>query len=641
MSGATSPEAETIIRQTQQINTLMDQSARGINKLQGELDRAWAAQQKFERAQVQINAAVERGLRTRDEGNRLLEQARQRLEATATAQQRLASANDNASRGTRNFGAVIGQAGFQVQDFAVQVASGQSALTALVQQGSQLLGVFGTGGAIAGAVLAVGGIAAQFFLAGDNAKRLGELAGEATGSVISGNREWANTLREINDLYLTAAERAAVAANAARQLLLDQARARSGAITMQQEELGSRQGSAQIRLDDANRALVEWQRLNPGAATARPGSLMANRLHQLQRQQQQAQSAFDQVLNEQGRLSRAQGEAAEAERRAENAGTIGAEEYGPNAPRRRSSGGRGAEQTRDQLTQQRSAFVAAVDPMERYLQALDRIDQLNAQLARVGVDPLPEEAVLRAQEEALRQYNAALEGTRQQTEQLGQAGKDLQVITNGLGDAINQAFEGLIFGGKSANDVLKQLEQQLLRLGNQYLLAPLFQQGVGYLFGGGQGGKDSGTGSGSSGLLSGLISGIGGLLGGGAVGGLKGSADAAIAAGTMVSFAHQGGVIGDPVLPRRPVPAEVFLDAPRYHRGGVAGQVPGLAPNEVPAVLERGELVLTQQQQRTALDRGSSIVMNVYAADPGAFNKSRSQVERDLRRGLARARRNS
>ncbi|AUR98098.1 coil containing protein [Vibrio phage 1.247.A._10N.261.54.E12] len=48
------------------------------------------------------------------------------------------------------------QLGFQVQDFAVQIAGGTSAITAFGQQGSQLAGILGPGGAIVGALIAVG-----------------------------------------------------------------------------------------------------------------------------------------------------------------------------------------------------------------------------------------------------------------------------------------------------------------------------------------------------------------------------------------------------------------------------------------------------------------------------------------------------
>jgi len=71
-----------------------------------------------------------------------------------------------------NFRAATQQAGYQLQDFVVQVQAGTSWLTALGQQGSQMLGVFGPAGAIAGVVLTVGLLAAQLLgvaSAGDEA----------------------------------------------------------------------------------------------------------------------------------------------------------------------------------------------------------------------------------------------------------------------------------------------------------------------------------------------------------------------------------------------------------------------------------------------------------------------------------------
>ncbi|EAT9391673.1 TPA: phage tail protein [Salmonella enterica] len=66
---------------------------------------------------------------------------------------------------TKTAGAVSGglrsgmqQAGYQIQDFIVQVQGGQSALVAFSQQGSQLAGAFGPGGAVVGAVIALGSV---------------------------------------------------------------------------------------------------------------------------------------------------------------------------------------------------------------------------------------------------------------------------------------------------------------------------------------------------------------------------------------------------------------------------------------------------------------------------------------------------
>jgi len=62
-----------------------------------------------------------------------------------------------ARRRIQKFGSSVGQqVGYQVQDFFVQIQSGTDVMVALGQQGSQLAGVFGTKGALLGAVIAIG-----------------------------------------------------------------------------------------------------------------------------------------------------------------------------------------------------------------------------------------------------------------------------------------------------------------------------------------------------------------------------------------------------------------------------------------------------------------------------------------------------
>lgn len=57
---------------------------------------------------------------------------------------------------------------------------------------------------------------------------------------------------------------------------------------------------------------------------------------------------------------------------------------------------------------------------------------------------------------------------------------------------------------------------------------------------------------------------------------------------------HTGGIVGAGKHTSKPVNPLVFVGATRYHTGGIAG----LAPNEVPAVLQRGEEVLTKNDPR-------------------------------------------
>jgi len=69
------------------------------------------------------------------------------------------------------------------------------------------------------------------------------------------------------------------------------------------------------------------------------------------------------------------------------------------------------------------------------------------------------------------------------------------------------------------------------------------------------------------------------VRGGGGIGGFL--------SGILGSIFHQGGVVGQGG-PKRNVHPAVFAGAPRYHSGGVAG----LRPGEVPAILQKGEVVL-------------------------------------------------
>ena len=86
------------------------------------------------------------------------------IDAVSQASDKAATSTAKAGKGTASVGQIASAAGFQVQDFAVQVAGGTSALTAMAQQAPQFLGVFGPGGAIAGALIAVGAIAAKVFM---------------------------------------------------------------------------------------------------------------------------------------------------------------------------------------------------------------------------------------------------------------------------------------------------------------------------------------------------------------------------------------------------------------------------------------------------------------------------------------------
>lgn len=88
----------------------------------------------------------------------------------------------------------------------------------------------------------------------------------------------------------------------------------------------------------------------------------------------------------------------------------------------------------------------------------------------------------------------------------------------------------------------------------------------------------------------------------GGVSGGSGQANTMSGVGSDTLVAHTGGVVGSDRLPTRPAPASLFAAAPRYHAGGMAG--------EVPAILRRGEGVFTPGQMR-ALGRPQPIAITV------------------------------
>lgn len=99
----------------------------------------------------------------------------QEAKSSSTHLERMTGARSQRNMG--NFGFKAQQLGYQLQDIAVQAQGGASAFTILGQQGSQVASVFGPGGAVFGAVIAlaaaVGGtLVKSFFNAGSEAEEM-------------------------------------------------------------------------------------------------------------------------------------------------------------------------------------------------------------------------------------------------------------------------------------------------------------------------------------------------------------------------------------------------------------------------------------------------------------------------------------
>jgi hypothetical protein len=98
---------------------------------------------------------------------------------------------------------------------------------------------------------------------------------------------------------------------------------------------------------------------------------------------------------------------------------------------------------------------------------------------------------------------------------------------------------------------------------------------------------------------------------------------------------HAGGVVGAPG-PGRMVSALAFAGAPRLHSGGWAG----LRPDEVPAILQRGERVLSRKEAaRYGQPDAQTVNITINARDAESFRQSRTQIAADIARAVALGRR--
>lgn len=150
--------------------------------------------------------------------------------------------------------------------------------------------------------------------------------------------------------------------------------------------------------------------------------------------------------------------------------------------------------------------------------------------------------------EFYRQLGVEIDKTRQQQNTLAQEAKDVAE------NAFAGLFEDLITGAKSAKDAFEDFVKAFVRGIARMIAERLAQIAVEKIF-----------------------NAIVGTFGGGVMAG----------GGASAGIFHKGGVVGQGGATRRVDPA-LFFNAPRYHTGGIAG----LRPNEVPAILERGEMVI-------------------------------------------------
>jgi len=280
-----------------------------FSQLEARLGTAAAAQRQFEQSSLLARQAFDAGVISQDRYTQALGAAQAKLDQ----QNRTV---ETASGSMGRFNQIIQQGGYQAGDLAVQIQGGTNALVALSQQGSQFLGMFGPAGAVAGVILTVGTIAANFLLTANNAEQAKSKGQEALDAMAKSGADTARVLREINDLFLTAGQRAANLANMQRAELRSRNESRLAEVGGGRAELARRLAEEEQYLSDIARPSGNLYRAESNADRAREAEAII-RVRELRSQLAAADREAEQLR--QGLL------------RLDKAGLQGAEEFGPTS----------------------------------------------------------------------------------------------------------------------------------------------------------------------------------------------------------------------------------------------------------------------------------------------------------------------
>lgn len=580
------------------------------------------------RLSIQDGETVRRALREiGKEGDQVWSRIESSALRASTAMGRAGKAvNDNAPHYLR-FGNVAQQAGYQVGDFAVQVASGQSAIVAMTQQASQLLGFFGPWGAIIGAAAAVAGALAVAFWdvdeAADDAKDSLEKYEEAIKSaermvkrLNDETKTSSERLRdERNEILKTARERV-VAAQQALQIEAEQLRRRKEAAavpgigTSKDESLGAFGGqyeeeALQARVNALAATQKEYEKLRTQIDAAIAANEKFKREEENEKSETKAakdakeraekiQNVIDALRFQQDQLKRTAREQAiynalqKAEidsnhaQAAEIRELAGAYYDVQEARKAEQKAETEAQKATDQINKSIEGLrventLLRAQTKER--ETLKAVIEAEAAARKGGIELSSEQ---REEIERLVAANQKLrdaqESTRKAMDYLGSVGER---TFDRIGNAVTtMALEGQNAWQSMGNvgmAVLSELAQEMFRLA---AINPLKNA----LFG-----QNNATLSSVGGLIGDFF---GSWFGGGAsaASSVPMTGGAPMMGGTIY---HHGGVVGRAGAPIRMAPASLWNGAPRLHGGGNVG----LAAGERPIIALDDERVLTQAQQ--------------------------------------------
>lgn len=266
--------------------------------------------------------------------------------------------------------------------------------------------------------------------------------------------------------------------------------------------------------------------------------------------------------------------------------------------------------------------------------------ELEHQKSRTSEIRAVEEARLRVEESRAKALKE-IQGTN--IEAIVQQG-ELQDRTNSLTNAFqdfgfvaSSALQDAISNGKSLSDILSGLEQDILGILTRLLLLDPLAKGISGALGafapaGGGGGGIAGAltslGVAGANLFSSPIAGVG--LG--TFNAINPIAAADVANPAFAAIFHGGGIVGTTAVPTRAIPSSLIARAPRLHDGGMAG----LRPDEVPAILQRGEMVSPRGAGNSLAIRPITMIFN-GVSDFQSIKRNLAQTRGSAREFLSRA----
>jgi hypothetical protein len=580
------------------------------------------------------------GIRLALDGAEAVESGLRRVQATA---QQAGTAIEE-SGATAGRALVVVERGTQAASVALQRMGGDAAaLTPILETTGGAVGrmvtALGSGAGLVGvlgaATAAVTGAIALYQNWDTVTRGVGAAYDFLTGRVRASAAQIAATnalLREFNALSDSPAVRQRDGQVAEQQRMLDRARPQ---VVQYDRQLADLAGQI-ARQEQAIAAGAERERLARAAGLPQvmdTGDPSAP-LRQLQEERRRIQSLRDSAA---GPMRAAQGNIAAL---GENAGLVidpwRDPRIDPNLPlppewqdESSGGGGGGAAGRVNAVLRDREALVDRNrTAAERYAEGMSRIAELNDRLIAQGNKPLPDEVIQREATRLMTEYERATGEAANRTRDLAEssrefseASKDFADAGRGAAKAIGGALEDVIVEGEKAGDVVRALERDLLRIGTRALVTQPLERFLG-------GAVDAAGGALSKGGISGLFGSLFGSGGGAEAIGqglLKG-------AGAATAVLHNGGMVGDPSLPSRFVPAGLFADAPRFHSGGIIG------PDERPVIAQVGERILNRAETAAYNRGGGGVVININGVtDANSFRLSQSQIAAKMAAALSRS----